>query len=82
MNTLIRNVDEENWYFLKVHAAEEKTTIGAMFNRIISKYKSEKKGTKNAWEKIFTNPPVFTKKEAEKMHKASKSFRKEYGFEG
>lgn len=83
MDTMIKNVDEENWHFLKVQAAKEKATIGEMFNRIISEYKEkEVEDAKRAWNKIFSKPPIFTKEEAKKMHKASESFRKEYGFEG
>ena len=83
MDTMIKNIDEENWYFLKVHAAKEKTTIGEIFNRIISEYK-EKEGENvtRAWEKIFSRKPLLTADEAKKMHKSIKCFREEYGFEG
>lgn len=83
MDTMIKNVDEENWHFLKVYAAKEKTTIGEMFNRIISEYK-EKEGedVKCAWEKIFSRKPLLTPYEAKRMHKSIKCFREEYGFEG
>jgi len=42
---------------------------------------TKKRDYTEAWNKIFSNHSIFTKEEARKMHKASESFRKEYGFE-
>jgi len=83
MNTLIKNLDEENWHFLKVEAAKERTTLGNLLNRILEEYKSKEKNTaRRAWEKIFSLKPSLSKTEAKEMHKAASSFRKEYHFEG
>lgn len=83
MDTMIKNVDEDNWYFLKVHAAKEKATIGEMFNRIISEYKEKgAEDTKSVWNKIFSRKSIFTAEEAKRMHAAINECRKEYSFEG
>lgn len=83
MNTLIKNLDEENWHFLKVEAAKERTTLGNLLNRIIEEYKSkEKEAAKETWGKIFSLKPLLDKAESREMHKALTSFRKEYNFEG
>ncbi len=83
MNTLIKNVDENNWHFLKIQAAKEKRTIGKLFNKIIEEYKQKnQEDVRENWEKIFIRKALLTKNEAEKMHIAMKHFRKEYGFEG
>ena len=83
MNTLIKNLDEENWHFLKIEAAKERITLGNLLNRILEEYKSkEKNNWKREWEKIFSLKPLLSKKEAKEMLAASKSFRKEYHFGG
>ena len=83
MNTLIKNLDEENWHFLKVEAAKERTTLGNLLNRILEEYRSkEKSTTRKAWEKIFSLKPLLNKTEAKEMHRVVASFRKEYHFEG
>jgi len=83
MNTLIKNLDEENWHFLKVEAAKERTTLGNLLNRILEEYKSkENNAAKKAWNKIFAAKTLLTKANAKEMLAASKSFRKEYNFEG
>lgn len=82
MNTLIKNVDEEKWHFLKVEAAKEKVALGELFNRIVEEYKNRKRASNERWEKIFSAKPILTEKEAKEMHKASESFRNEYSFEG
>ena len=83
MNTLIKNMDEENWHFLKVEAAKERTTLGNLLNRIIESYKlKERETTKKVWEKIFSTKPLLNKADAKEMHKNLASFRKEYNFRG
>ncbi len=83
MNTLIKNVEESNWHFLKVQAAKEKKTMGVLFNKIIEEYKRTKQdNVKERWKYIFTRKPLLTRSEANKMHQGVTKFRKEYGFEG
>lgn len=83
MNTLIKNLDEENWHFLKIEAAKERTTLGNLLNRIIEAYKSkEKEAAEKAWGKIFSGKPLLNKIEAREMHLAASTFRKEFHFEG
>lgn len=82
MNTLIKNVDEENWHFLKVEAAKERVTIGKLFNRVVEEYKNKgREDTTKAWEKIFRGKPILSKEETKRMHMNIKSFRKEFDFE-
>lgn len=83
MDTLIKNVDEENWHYLKVQAAKEKITLGQLFNRLVQDYKEmEKEEASWLWKKIFSRAPLLGKEDAKRMHKAIQDFRKEYTFEG
>ena len=82
MDTLIKNINEENWHFLKVEAAKERVTMGELFNRVIEEYKNMgKDNDAKTWEKIFRGKPILSKKETKSMHMAIKSFRKELDFE-
>ena len=82
MNTMIKNLDEENWHFLKVEAAKERITIGELFNRIIEEYKNiETERSAKVWQKIFSRKPILSKEEVKEMQKNIGSFRKEFNFE-
>jgi hypothetical protein len=41
VDSLIKNIKEEQWHYFKVQAAKEKVTLGTMFNRIIDDYKKK-----------------------------------------
>ncbi|PIN78958.1 hypothetical protein COV16_05325 [Candidatus Woesearchaeota archaeon CG10_big_fil_rev_8_21_14_0_10_34_8] len=82
MDTLIKNIKEDQWHYFKVQAAKEKVTLGAMFNRVVDNYKKKEKETAKQWNIIFSRKPLLTNAEAKNMHDATKEFRKEYGFEG
>jgi hypothetical protein len=82
MDVLIKNVNEDNWHFLKVEAAKERKTMGNMFNKLVEELKKKEKDDIAAWERIFSRKPLLTKKQAKRMHKHVATFRKEYGFEG
>lgn len=81
MDTLIKNVDEESWHFLKVEAAKEKKTMGELFNTIIAVYKN-KQDSREQLQKILSRAPLLTKEEARNMHNKIRVYRTEYGFEG
>lgn len=82
MNTLIKNIDEERWHFIKIQAAKERKTIGELFNAIILEYENKEKTDKNVWERVLSRKPSLTEKQAEDMKKTIKCFKKSYGFEG
>jgi len=82
MNTLIKNIDEENWRFLKVEAAKQNITLGELFNRLVEEHKSREEDMNISWQRIFSRPALLTKEEAKRMHKAIESFRREFSFEG
>ena len=82
MNTLIKNINEENWHFLKVEAAKARVTIGELFNRLIEEFKNKEDGSHaKAWDKIFRGKPILSKDDARRMHLSIKSFREEFDFE-
>ena len=82
MNTLIKNIDEENWHFFKVEAAKQNIPLGELFNRLVEEYKNREEDMNASWQRIFTRPALLTKEEAKHMHKAIESFRRELSFEG
>ena len=82
MNTLIKNIDEENWRFLKVEAAKQNITLGELFNRLVEEHKNRDEDMNASWQRIFSRPALLTKEEAKRMHKAIESFRREFSFEG
>ena len=82
MDVLIKNVDEDNWHFLKVEAAKERRTMGEIFNKLVLELKEKEEDDMAVWDKIFSRKPLLTKKQAKRMHKHIAPFRKEYGFEG
>ena len=81
MNTLIKNIDEKRWHFVKIQAAKEKKTIGELFNALILDYENKEKTHRDTWEKLLSRKPTITEKQAEDMKKAIMSFKKSYGFE-
>lgn len=82
MNTLIKNIDEKRWHFIKIQAAKERKTIGELFNAIIYEYENKEKTDKNVWEQVLSRKQSLTEKQAEDMKKAIMCFKKSYGFEG
>lgn len=83
MDTLIKNVNEEDWHFLKVEAARKKVTMGKLFNKLIVEYQQKEQETPiKKWNQIFSREPLLTKAEARELHKATEEFRKEFSFEG
>ena len=82
MNTLIKNIDEENWHFLKVEAVKQKIPLGELFNRLVEEYKNRDEDMNASWQRIFSRHALLTKEEAKRMHKAIESFRREFSFEG
>ncbi|MBI5072847.1 hypothetical protein HZA99_03445 [Candidatus Woesearchaeota archaeon] len=81
MDTMIKNIDEENWHFVKVQAAKEKKTIGELFNTMVQGYKEKEIAQKNAWERILSRKATLTQKKADEIEKSIKLFKKSYGFE-
>lgn len=81
MNTLIKNIDERRWHFVKIQAAKERKKIGELFNAMILDYENKEKADKSRWEKILSRKPTLTEKQAEDMKRAITSFKKSYGFE-
>lgn len=76
MNMLIKNVDEEVRYFLKVQATKEKTTIGRLLRRMAENYKRrESQDILKAWQRIFEGSARITKEEAKSMRRAGNYFR-------
>jgi len=78
MDSLIKNIKEEHWYYFKVQSAKEKVTLGTMFNRLIDAYKKKRKEATKQLAIILSRGPLLTDSEAKKMHNSTKEFRKEF----
>ena len=79
MNISIKNVKEEDWRLIKSEAAKENLNMGEFLNRIVSEYKkSEKKG--GNWNKILYGKKFLDNKDAAKIKRVMKDFRKEFEF--
>lgn len=77
MMKAIKGVSEDVWQEFKAIAVRQNTTMGKLFENMVSDYK---RISRKFWNDILTGEKILSDREAEEMIVEIAKSRKEYGF--
>ncbi len=81
MDVLIKNVDQEDWHFVKVEAVKEKKTMSEVLHTIIEEYRAKEQEGKR-WTAVLNRRATLTDYEAKNVWEGLQTFRKDFHFRG